>query len=226
MDRPCQPQGLGFPVPQPRCGIAPPVDEAVRPDRPSLGGRCRPRVGLLRHAHDAQDQSFVDLPTHAKPSGRSALAWAHEAGEHRSLSGHRRRGRLGDRRADRCLSPESWSSSCRRSRIGQKRTLVFHLSSQVHPTRRPGRRYANEERAPTVRRTDFIALAWWKRPDIAFAVDPGQPAACAEVAAASAANERLRIPHHVFRQLNGDVALEWPSSSLQMRVIQCLLWPQ
>lgn len=91
---------LGFPVPQPRRGIAPPVDEAVRPDRPSLGGRCRPRVGLLRHAHDAQDQSFVDLPTHAKPSGRSALAWAHEAGEHRSLSGHRRGGRVGDRRAD------------------------------------------------------------------------------------------------------------------------------
>lgn len=100
LDRLYRPQGLRFPVPQPRRGIAPPVDEAVRPDRPSLGGRCRPRVGLLRHAHDAQDQSFVDLPTPAKPSGRSALAWAHEAGEHRSLSGHRRGGRLGDRRAD------------------------------------------------------------------------------------------------------------------------------
>ncbi len=57
-------------------------------------------AGLESGSYGTQDQSFIDLPTHAKPSGRSALAWAYEAGEHRSLSGHRRGGCLGDRRAD------------------------------------------------------------------------------------------------------------------------------
>ena len=66
-------------------------DEAIRTHRPSLGGRSWPRVGLLWHSHDAQDQSFVDLPPDAKPQGGPAIAWAYEAREHRSLPGHRGR---------------------------------------------------------------------------------------------------------------------------------------
>jgi 7-cyano-7-deazaguanine synthase len=46
---------------------------------------------------------------------------------------------------------------------------------------------------------DSIALAWWKRPEVAFTVDYGQLAAPAEMAAASAVCERLRIPHQVLR---------------------------
>lgn len=46
---------------------------------------------------------------------------------------------------------------------------------------------------------DSIALAWWKRPDMAFTVDYGQLAAAAEVVAASAVSERLQIPHYVIR---------------------------
>jgi 7-cyano-7-deazaguanine synthase len=46
---------------------------------------------------------------------------------------------------------------------------------------------------------DSIALAWWKRPDLAFTVDYGQLAAQAEVAAASIVSERLQIPHYVLR---------------------------
>ncbi len=67
------------------------TSEAVRPHRPSLGRRCWPRVGFLRHAHDAQDQSFVDLPPDAKPQGGSAIAWAYEAREHRALPRYRGR---------------------------------------------------------------------------------------------------------------------------------------
>jgi len=46
---------------------------------------------------------------------------------------------------------------------------------------------------------DSIALAWWKRPDLAFTVDYGQLAAPAEISAASAVSEHLKIPHHVLR---------------------------
>jgi len=46
---------------------------------------------------------------------------------------------------------------------------------------------------------DSIALAWWKRPEMAFTVDYGQLAAPAEVAAASAVCKRLQIPHQVLR---------------------------
>ena len=45
---------------------------------------------------------------------------------------------------------------------------------------------------------DSIALAWWKRPDMAFTVDYGQLAAQAEISAASAVCERLQIPHCVL----------------------------
>lgn len=46
---------------------------------------------------------------------------------------------------------------------------------------------------------DSIALAWWKRPALAFTVDYGQLAAPAEVAAAAAVCQRMQIPHHVLR---------------------------
>lgn len=46
---------------------------------------------------------------------------------------------------------------------------------------------------------DSIALAWWKRPEVAFTVDYGQLAAPAEVAAASAVCKRLQIPHQILR---------------------------
>lgn len=46
---------------------------------------------------------------------------------------------------------------------------------------------------------DSIALAWWKRPDMAFTVDYGQLAAQAEVTAASEVSQRLNISHHVLR---------------------------
>lgn len=58
---------------------------------------------------------------------------------------------------------------------------------------------------------DSIALAWWKRPEVAFTVDYGQLAAPAEVAAASTVCKRLQIPHQVLhfagRELgSGDMA--------------------
>ena len=46
---------------------------------------------------------------------------------------------------------------------------------------------------------DSIALAWWKRPDMAFTVDYGQLAAAAEVVAARAVSERLQVPHYIIR---------------------------
>lgn len=46
---------------------------------------------------------------------------------------------------------------------------------------------------------DSIALAWWKRPEVAFTVDYGQLAAPAEVEAAGAVCKRLQIPHQILR---------------------------
>lgn len=56
LDHPCRSEGLGSPIHQPSVELAPPVDEAVRQDCPSLGGGSWPRVWLLRHPHYAQDQ--------------------------------------------------------------------------------------------------------------------------------------------------------------------------
>lgn len=62
---------------------------------------------------------------------------------------------------------------------------------------------------------DSIALAWWKRPELAITVDYGQLAAPAEIAAASAVCAELRIPHHILRVDvralgSGDMAGEEP----------------
>ena len=46
---------------------------------------------------------------------------------------------------------------------------------------------------------DSIAIAWWKRPQVAFTVDYGQRAANAEIAAASTVCEALGIRHEVVR---------------------------
>jgi 7-cyano-7-deazaguanine synthase len=46
---------------------------------------------------------------------------------------------------------------------------------------------------------DSIAIAFWKRPSIAFTIDYGQLPAIAEVRAASAACAELKIEHHVIR---------------------------
>jgi len=46
---------------------------------------------------------------------------------------------------------------------------------------------------------DSIALAFWKRPEIAFTVDYGQAAASAEVAAATQVCDELGIAHQVIR---------------------------
>lgn len=46
---------------------------------------------------------------------------------------------------------------------------------------------------------DSIALAFWKRPEIAFTVDYGQAAAKAEVAAATQVCKELSIAHQVIR---------------------------
>lgn len=46
---------------------------------------------------------------------------------------------------------------------------------------------------------DSVALAWWKRPDIAFTLDYGQLAARAEIEASSTICEQLEIPHHVIQ---------------------------
>ncbi|WP_036109633.1 MULTISPECIES: 7-cyano-7-deazaguanine synthase [Luteibacter] len=42
---------------------------------------------------------------------------------------------------------------------------------------------------------DSAALAWWKRPDVAFTIDYGQLAAQAELRASAAICESLSIPH-------------------------------
>lgn len=46
---------------------------------------------------------------------------------------------------------------------------------------------------------DSIALAYWKRPDVAFTVDYGQAAASAEVAAAAQVCAELGICHDIVR---------------------------
>ena len=46
---------------------------------------------------------------------------------------------------------------------------------------------------------DSIALAWWKRPDLAFTVDYGQLAAAAEIDASAAICRALGTPHVVLR---------------------------
>lgn len=45
---------------------------------------------------------------------------------------------------------------------------------------------------------DSIALAWWKRPDMAFTVDYGQLAASAEIEASATICRDLFIPHAVL----------------------------
>lgn len=44
---------------------------------------------------------------------------------------------------------------------------------------------------------DSIAIAWWKRPDVAITIDYGQLPARAEIAASTAVAGRLNIEHHV-----------------------------
>ncbi len=61
-----------------------------------------------------------------------------------------------------------------------------------------------------------MALAWWKRPDVAFTLDYGQLAAEAEVSASKAICKRLHIPHHVITLDcsalgSGDMAGDRPS---------------
>jgi 7-cyano-7-deazaguanine synthase len=46
---------------------------------------------------------------------------------------------------------------------------------------------------------DSIAIAWWKRPTIAFTIDYGQRPAQAEIDAAQAVCEELAIRHEVIR---------------------------
>lgn len=46
---------------------------------------------------------------------------------------------------------------------------------------------------------DSIAIAWWKRPDIAITLDYGQRAAKAEIKAASVTCSTLKIVHHVIK---------------------------
>jgi len=44
---------------------------------------------------------------------------------------------------------------------------------------------------------DSIAIAWWKRPDVAITIDYGQLPARAEIAASTAVAKRLNIEHHI-----------------------------
>lgn len=46
---------------------------------------------------------------------------------------------------------------------------------------------------------DSIALAYWKRPDIAITLDYGQRAAQAEIQAASSVTKELGMDHHIIR---------------------------
>lgn len=46
---------------------------------------------------------------------------------------------------------------------------------------------------------DSVALAYWRRPDIAMTIDYGQIAASAELRAASAVAEELRMSHRIVR---------------------------
>lgn len=45
---------------------------------------------------------------------------------------------------------------------------------------------------------DSIALAWWKKPNIAITIDYGQLAAQAEIDASKAVCKRLEIPHQII----------------------------
>jgi 7-cyano-7-deazaguanine synthase len=45
---------------------------------------------------------------------------------------------------------------------------------------------------------DSVAIAWWKRPDIAYTIDYGQKPAAGEIAAARAVCETLNIPQRVI----------------------------
>lgn len=53
---------------------------------------------------------------------------------------------------------------------------------------------------------DSIALAYWKRPNIALTVDYGQSASAAEIRAASVVCSDLRIQHEVIRANCSDLA--------------------
>lgn len=46
---------------------------------------------------------------------------------------------------------------------------------------------------------DSIAIAWWKRPDVAITVDYGQLPARAEITAATAVAQRLNMAHHLVQ---------------------------
>ncbi|EKN3402645.1 7-cyano-7-deazaguanine synthase [Yersinia enterocolitica] len=46
---------------------------------------------------------------------------------------------------------------------------------------------------------DSIAIAWWKRPNVAVTLDYGQRAAEAEISAASETCRALNIEHHIIR---------------------------
>lgn len=64
---------------------------------------------------------------------------------------------------------------------------------------------------------DSIALAWWKRPNIALTVDYGQMAAAAELEASSSFCKSIGIEHHIIhvdcRSLgSGDMAGTRPNS--------------
>ena len=45
---------------------------------------------------------------------------------------------------------------------------------------------------------DSLAIAWWKRPDVAITIDYGQKAAEAEKRASSAVCQELGIEHHIL----------------------------
>lgn len=46
---------------------------------------------------------------------------------------------------------------------------------------------------------DSIAIAWWKRPDVAITVDYGQLPARAEITAATVVAQRLGMAHHLVK---------------------------
>lgn len=63
---------------------------------------------------------------------------------------------------------------------------------------------------------DSVAVAWWKKPDIAYTINYGQKSAYGEIRAASAVCTALSIPHRILtvdcRSLgSGDMAGSTPS---------------
>lgn len=46
---------------------------------------------------------------------------------------------------------------------------------------------------------DSVAIAWWKRPEVAITLDYGQRAAQAEISAATETCKALNIEHHIIR---------------------------